>query len=125
MLHPGINNAELACIRVRQSYCPMRYNSRKNAFTLVELLVVIAIIGILVALLLPAIQAASEAARRTQCKSNIKNIALALQNYHDARKSFPPGVVQAHPTPPAVKPDTDQGNWSWGALILPYVEETS
>jgi len=96
-----------------------------NAFTLVELLVVIAIIGILVALLLPAIQAAREAARRTQCKSDIKKIGLALQNYHDTRKSFPPGVVQVYPTPPAVKPDMDEGNWSWSALILPYVEEAS
>jgi len=103
----------------------MKRKHRIRAFTLVELLVVIAIIGILVALLLPAIQSAREAARRTQCKSSAKNIGLSLQNYHDARKSFPPGVVQAHPTPPAVKPDTDLGNWSWSALILPYVEETA
>jgi hypothetical protein len=87
-------------------------------------LVVIAIIGILVALLLPAIQAARESARRTQCKSNLKNLTLGLINYHDTAKSFPPGVSQVHPTYDSTA-NVAQGNWSWGALILPYVEESA
>jgi prepilin-type N-terminal cleavage/methylation domain-containing protein/prepilin-type processing-associated H-X9-DG protein len=85
-----------------------------RGFTLVELLVVIAIIGILVALLLPAIQAAREAARRAHCQSNMKNIALALQNYHTAHKRFPVGYV--------AQPDSVEA-WAWSTFALPYLEE--
>jgi prepilin-type N-terminal cleavage/methylation domain-containing protein/prepilin-type processing-associated H-X9-DG protein len=83
---------------------------KRFAFTLVELLVVIAIIGILVALLLPAIQAAREAARRTQCKNNLKQIGIAVHNYHDVRKELPPMRVW-------------DGDRTWLALILPHLEE--
>jgi prepilin-type N-terminal cleavage/methylation domain-containing protein/prepilin-type processing-associated H-X9-DG protein len=90
---------------------------RDYGFTLVELLVVIAIIGILVALLLPAIQAAREAARRAKCQSNMKNIALALQNYHSANKRFPIGFVSSGPGSIEA--------WAWSTFTLPYLEEQS
>jgi prepilin-type N-terminal cleavage/methylation domain-containing protein/prepilin-type processing-associated H-X9-DG protein len=85
------------------------------AFTLVELLVVIAIIGILVALLLPATQQARESARRTKCVNNLKNIALACLNYESAKKTLPPGAVNA-------AKEKDNG-FSWSVHILPYIEE--
>lgn len=86
----------------------------RPAFTLVELLVVIAIIGILVALLLPAVQAAREASRRTSCGNNVKQIALAMHNYHDAHKIFPPGSLDS---------PLNTG-YSWGMLMFatPFME---
>ena len=90
-----------------------------KGFTLVELLVVIAIIGVLVALLLPAVQAAREAARRTQCKSNLKQLSLACLNYESARKIFPP-LSSRIGTDPTLRPD-----WSWLALTLPYFEQAT
>jgi prepilin-type N-terminal cleavage/methylation domain-containing protein len=89
-------------------------------FTLVELLVVIAIIGVLVALLLPAVQAAREAARRTQCENNMKQTCLAVLNYENARKRFPPSSpYDRNATPPLAQ------TYSWRALVLPYHEEES
>jgi prepilin-type N-terminal cleavage/methylation domain-containing protein len=85
---------------------------KPHGFTLVELLVVIAIIGILVALLLPAIQAAREAARRTQCTSQLREIGLAIQNFHDAKRHFPTG-----------RNSPDQFGVSWAYYILPQLEE--
>jgi prepilin-type N-terminal cleavage/methylation domain-containing protein len=89
----------------------------RQGFTLVELLVVIAIIGILVALLLPAVQSAREAARRMQCSNNLKQIGLAIHNFHGAQNGSPPAHV-----------DESGGSWrggTWCAVILPYLEQNS
>ena len=91
-----------------------------RGFTLVELLVVIAIIGILVALLLPAVQAAREAARRIQCCNNFKQIAVAMHGYHSARNTFPPGSQFAHD---ACDLNFYFEGFGWGAFILPYLEQ--
>ena len=93
--------------------------SSRGAFTLVELLVVIAIIGILVALLLPAIQAAREAARRMACQNNIKQFALAAHNYESSYKALPPALLYYGAG------DTRNSNWSAQARLLPYLEEES
>ena len=85
----------------------------KNGFTLVELLVVIAIIAILVALLLPAVQAAREAARRIQCTNHLKQLGLALHNYHDGSLTFP--IVGGFSGPPSAN-----RGWGFLPLLLPY-----
>jgi prepilin-type N-terminal cleavage/methylation domain-containing protein/prepilin-type processing-associated H-X9-DG protein len=89
-----------------------------RGFTLVELLVVITIVGISMGLLLPAIQAARESARRSQCTNNLKQIGLALQHFHSARGSFPPGYVSAVD---AAGNETGPG-WGWAAMSLAYME---
>jgi prepilin-type N-terminal cleavage/methylation domain-containing protein/prepilin-type processing-associated H-X9-DG protein len=94
------SGTQVMCINIR---------SRRAAFTLVELLVVIAIIGVLMALLLPAVQAAREAARRTGCRSNLHQLGIALHSHHDAYGSFPP----SH----------DPNFWSWITRLLPHLEE--
>ena len=98
----------------------MGSSRQRHGFTLIELLVVIAIIAILVALLLPAVQQAREAARRSSCKNNLKQIGLALHNYHDTYRVFPQGAMgQASPTS-ATAP---KNNMTWHVHILPMMEE--
>lgn len=86
---------------------------KPKGFTLIELLVVIAIIAILIALLLPAVQQAREAARRSTCKNNLKQVGIALHNYHDVARTFPPGSLFG---------DDEYG---WACMILPYIEQAN
>ncbi|MGD9854402.1 MAG: DUF1559 domain-containing protein [Planctomycetaceae bacterium] len=123
---------------MRTSTCSQQRAAR--GFTLIELLVVIAIIAILIALLLPAVQQAREAARRTQCKNNLKQIGLALHNYHDVFLVFPPGWVDNSTRPLVAKPVFDpiiaRGGWNlgpayevtgpgwgWNMFIMPFIEQ--
>ncbi len=96
-----------------------------RGFTLVELLVVIAIIGILIALLLPAVQTVRESARRTSCRSNLKQMGIALHNYHDARKMLPAGFTATKPAEVGVDDVDPSPGWGWMFHILPFVEESS
>jgi len=93
---------------------------RQRGFTLIELLVVIAIIGVLIALLVPAVQRVREAAARTQCRNNLKQIGLGFHNYHAARNRFPPGFASKAAFTDG--PGTGPG-WGWGAYLLPYLEQ--
>ncbi len=96
----------------------------KLGFTLVELLVVIAIIGVLVALLLPAVQAAREAARRIACTNNLKQIGLALHNFHDAYKTFPAGGIDNGANPAAQRFNVPSGvEHGWLVFLLPFLEQ--
>ena len=99
----------------------------RRGFTLVELLVVIAIIAVLVSLLLPAVQQAREAARRTQCQNHLKQIGLALHNYHDTFKTFPPGWTSnwANYSIKSITGPADHSTWSWHIMILPQLEQSA
>lgn len=99
------------------------HRPRHPGFTLIELLVVIAIVAILIALLLPAVQQAREAARRTQCRNHLKQIGLALQNYHETFNSFPTAVMYAYNAGAAASPSWRPRNHTWIAAILPYVDQ--
>ena len=111
----------------------MRYSNQRRGFTLIELLVVIAIIAILIALLLPAVQQAREAARRSTCKNNMKQLALALHNYHETHGVFPPGAIATTPGPSGYDVWREAGNTaapglhgtSWVVQILPFVDQAT
>lgn len=108
----------------------VRQPRRARGFTLIELLVVIAIIAVLIALLLPAVQQAREAARRTQCKNNLKQIGLALHNYHDIYSVFPPGNALSSLSPDAgYKVDLTTANraagYGWATFILPQLDQAN
>jgi len=96
---------------------------KRSGFTLVELLVVIAIIGVLVGLLLPAVQAARESGRRSACSNNLEQIGLAMHGHHDARQAFPRGSFGVYPGKTGNAWDAaNASSWSWGAIILPFME---
>jgi len=113
--------------------CSFSLSPQRRGFTLIELLVVIAIIAILVALLLPAVQQAREAARRSSCKNNLKQIGLALHNYHDTYGMFPMGISHLRGGCSLDDGDADGnyirdfnrrfGSWSWQAMIMPFLEQ--
>lgn len=117
-------------MRIKLTSCITRENSRKelrvrkthHGFTLIELLVVIAIIAILIALLLPAVQQAREAARRSQCKNNLKQIGIALHNYHDIHGCLTAGNYEARLGPPVGSRVTYTA-WAWSTMILPQIDQ--
>jgi prepilin-type N-terminal cleavage/methylation domain-containing protein len=98
---------------------PSSFRSRRSGFTLIELLVVIAIIAILIALLLPAVQQAREAARRTQCRNNLKQLGIAMHNYHDNFNTFP----QAHAQIQARIPTASWEGRGFLVALLPYIDQ--
>ena len=100
----------------------VRQGHSRRGFTLIELLVVIAIISVLVALLLPAIQQARESARRTQCRNQLKQIGLAIHNYHDTAKTLPPGWIGVTNGQPDV---SGLNGWSWAAHLLPPLDQSA
>src|SRR5262245_39025560 len=105
----------MSCMLVDSHRC------RKSAFTLVEVLVVIAIIGVLIALLLPAVQMARESARRMTCSNHLKQLSLGCHQHHDAYGMFPPGWVQSPFTVP--QGEVVQGGHGYAVFILPFIEQ--
>lgn len=112
---------ELNHLVYKREFCRnVQVQTKKNGFTLIELLVVIAIIATLIALLLPAVQQAREAARRTQCRNNLRQIGLAFHSYLDSHRMFPSGWVEASENIPTRPPEN---GFSWAAFILPQLDQ--
>jgi len=117
-------------VTATHSFLEDAHSKDVRGFTLVELLVVIAIIAVLIGLLLPAVQSAREAARRSSCTNNLKQLGLGLHGHLDARKHFPPGALAYLNNGTLVSPTGSEpgrtavtGGWGWGTLILPYIEQ--
>lgn len=110
-----LRNATLISKSVNTLDSQGQKGTKPKGFTLIELLVVIAIIAVLIALLLPAVQQAREAARRTQCKNNLKQLGLAMHSYHDAMNTFPPGWVG--------KSTGNYSGFGWNSMLLPYFDQ--
>ena len=106
------------------SHSPASLPARRSGFTLIELLVVIAIIAVLVAILLPAVQQAREAARRTQCKNNLKQMGLAMHNYESAHRTLPSGYLHAY-EPVANPGDANHMGIAWSTLLLPFLDRAN
>src|SRR5438105_7693435 len=120
--HLVLSTDSLGARTMKRNSC----EAARTGFTLVELLVVIAIIGVLVSLLLPAVQPARESARRMQCTNNLHNLAIACHNYHDSLGTFP----NSHFYSPSISGTdnvcssaTNCEEWGWGVLIMPYIEQ--